>query len=61
MFKTFDYTCTNEGCPNYKIKEERLVKEKDKDEQLCKVCSKEMNRGFGVGAIRTGDFNGKLH
>lgn len=61
MFKSFDYSCQNDKCPNYKIKEERLVKDEDKDKQICKECGKEMNRGFGVGAIKTNDNQGRMN
>lgn len=61
MFKNYDYKCTNKGCPKYNIKEEILVKDKDKDNQLCKECTKEMSRGFGVGGIRTGDNGNRIN
>jgi predicted SprT family Zn-dependent metalloprotease len=60
-FKTFDYICDNKDCQEYNIKKEKLVKDKDKDTQQCDSCKEIMSRGFGVGAIKTGDFNGKLH
>lgn len=60
-FKTFDYICDNKDCQEYNLKQEKLVKDKDKDNQKCKVCGNLLRRGFGVGAIKTNDAGGKLH
>lgn len=60
-FKTFDYICINTKCKEYNIKQELLVKDKEKDSQVCKYCSGALQRGFSMGAIKTADNNGRLN
>ena len=59
-WKTFDFLCLNEKCKEYNIKKEIMVKDSEKDSQVCGFCGNILNIGFGIGAIRTGDNQGRV-
>ena len=59
-WKTFDFICINEKCVNYMVKVERMVKDSEKNSQVCEFCVEVLIKGFGVGAIRTGDNQGRV-
>ena len=59
-WKTFDYSCMNEKCVNYMVKVERMIKDSEKNSQVCESCGEILNIGFGVGAIKTGDNQGRV-
>ena len=59
-WKTFDFICINEKCVNYMVKVERMVKDSEKNSQVCEYCGEILSIGFGIGAIRTGDNGNRL-
>ena len=59
-WKTFDFICTNEKCVNYNIKKEIMVKNSEKDSQVCEGCGEKLNIGFSASAIKTGDNQGRV-
>ena len=59
-WKTFDYSCMNEKCVNYMVKVERMVKDTEKDSQVCESCGNVLNIGFSASAIKTGDNQGRV-
>ena len=59
-WKTFDFLCLNEKCKEYNIKKEIMVKDFEKDSQVCESCGEILNIGFGSTAIRTGDNQGRV-
>ena len=59
-WKTFDFLCLNEKCVNYRAKVERMIKDSEKTSQVCGFCGENLNIGFGIGAIKTGDNNNRL-
>ena len=59
-WKTFDYSCMNEKCRDYSIKKEIMVKDSEKNSQVCECCGEVLNIAFGVGGIKTGDNNNRL-
>ena len=59
-WKTFDFLCLNEKCKEYNIKKEIMVKDSEKDNQVCEDCGNNLNLAFGIGAIKTGDNNNRL-
>ena len=59
-WKTFDFICTNIECKEYHIKKEIMVKDSEKNSQVCEFCGNILNIGFGIGAIRTGDNQGRV-
>lgn len=59
-WKTFDYSCMNEKCVNYRVKVEIMIKDSEKNSQVCESCGENLNIGFGVGAIKTADNNNRL-
>ena len=59
-WKTFDFICTNKKCEVYHIKKEIMVKDSEKSSQFCGFCGENLNIGFGIGAIKTGDNNNRL-
>ena len=59
-WKTFDYSCMNEKCVNYRVKVERMVKDSEKDSQVCEYCKSILIKGFSVSAIKTGDNQGRV-
>ena len=59
-WKTFDFICTNINCEAYHIKKEIMVKDSEKNSQVCEFCGEILSIGFGVGAIKTGDNGNRL-
>lgn len=59
-WKTFDFICTNEKCVNYSVKVERMIKDSEKDSQVCESCGFILNIGFSAPSIKTGDNGNKL-
>ena len=59
-WKTFDFICMNINCEAYHIKKEIMVKDSEKNSQVCEFCGNIMNLAFGVGAIKTGDNQGRV-
>ena len=59
-WKTFDYSCMNEKCVNYRVKVERMIKDSEKNSQVCEDCGEILMKGFSMGAIRTADNQGKI-
>ena len=59
-WKTFDFICTNIKCTEYNTKKEIMVKDSEKNSQVCDTCGNNLNIGFGVGAIKTADNNNRL-
>ena len=59
-WKTFDFICTNINCEAYHIKKEIMVKDSEKNSQVCEFCGNILNIGFGVGAIKTADNGNRL-
>ena len=59
-WKTFDFICINKRCKEYHIKKERMIKDSEKDSQVCEDCGEILNIGFGIGAIKTADNNNRL-
>lgn len=59
-WKTFDFICTNEKCVIYNIKKEIMVKDSEKDSQVCESCGKVLIKGFTTPAIKTGDNGNRL-
>ena len=59
-WKTFDFLCLNEKCKEYNIKKEIMVKDSEKDSQVCEFCGNNLNLAFGANAIRTSDNQGRV-
>ena len=59
-WKTFDYSCMNEKCKEYSIKKEIMVKDSEKNSQVCESCGEILNIGFGATSIKTGDNGNRL-
>ena len=59
-WKTFDFICLNEKCKEYHIKKEIMVKDSEKDSQVCECCGNILNLGFSASAIKTGDNGNRL-
>lgn len=59
-WKTFDYSCINEKCKEYGIKKEIMVKDSEKNSQVCEFCGEKLSIGYGASAIRTGDNQGRV-
>ena len=59
-WKTFDFICTNINCKAYNTKKEIMVKDSEKTSQFCGFCGENLNIGFGIGAIKTGDNQGRI-
>ena len=59
-WKTFDYSCMNEKCVNYIVKVERMVKDSEKDNQVCESCGEVLIKGFTTPSIKTGDNQGRI-
>ena len=59
-WKTFDYSCMNEKCVNYRVKVERMIKDSEKDSQVCESCGEILMKGFSIGAIKTADNGNRL-
>ena len=59
-WKTFDFICTNINCEAYHIKKEIMVKDSEKNSQVCEDCGENLNIGFGASAIKTSDNQGRV-
>ena len=59
-WKTFDFICTNNNCEAYHIKKEIMVKDSEKDSQVCESCGENLNLAFGANAIKTSDNQGRV-
>ena len=59
-WKTFDFICINEKCVNYRVKVERMIKDSEKNIQVCESCGRNLSIGFGASAIKTGDNSNRL-
>lgn len=59
-WKTFDFLCLNENCKDYHIKKEIMVKDSEKNSQVCESCGEVLNLAFGSSAIKTGDNGNRL-
>ena len=59
-WKTFDFICTNINCEAYHIKKEIMVKDSEKNSQVCEVCGNNLNLAFGANAIKTSDNGNRL-
>ena len=59
-WKTFDFLCSNSKCKEYNIKKEIMVKDSEKNSQVCESCGKDLSIGFGSSAIRTSDNGNRL-
>ena len=59
-WKTFDFICMNINCKVYNTKKEIMVKDSEKNSQVCESCGNILNLGFGIGGIRTGDNQGRV-
>ena len=59
-WKTFDFICINKKCTEYNTKKEIMVKDSEKNSQVCGACGENLNVGFGASAIKTADNNNRL-
>ena len=59
-WKTFDYICTNIECTEYNTKKEIMVKDSEKNSQVCEFCGNILSIGFGASAIKTADNGNRL-
>ena len=59
-WKTFDFICTNITCEAYHIKKEIMVKDSEKNSQVCESCGENLNIGFGAMSIKTSDNGNRL-
>lgn len=59
-WKTFDFLCVNKGCKEYHIKKEIMVKDSEKNSQVCESCGNILNLGFSASAIKTADNDNRL-
>lgn len=59
-WKTFDFLCTNKKCKEYHIKKEIMVKDSEKNSQVCESCGETLRVGFGAPSIKTGDNGNRL-
>ena len=59
-WKTFDFICTNIECEAYHTKKEIMVKDSEKNSQVCESCGNIMNLAFGANAIKTSDNGNRL-
>lgn len=59
-WKTFDYSCMNKKCREYGIKKEIMVKDSEKNNQVCESCGEILNLGFSAPSIKTGDNQGRV-
>ena len=59
-WKTFDFICINMKCVNYRVKVERMIKDSEKNSQVCESCGENLNIGFGASAIKTSDNGNRL-
>ena len=59
-WKTFDFICINKKCKEYHTKKEIMVKDSEKNSQVCESCGEILNIGFGASAIKTNDNQGRV-
>ena len=59
-WKTFDFICTNIKCTEYNTKKEIMVKDSEKNHQVCESCRNNLSIGFGASAIKTSDNQGRV-
>ena len=59
-WKTFDFLCLNEKCKEYNTKKEIMVKDSEKDIQVCESCGEILIKGFCPPSIKTGDNQGRV-
>lgn len=59
-WKTFDFLCSNKECKEYHIKKEIMVKDSEKNSQVCESCGNILNLGFGSTSIKTSDNQGRV-
>ena len=59
-WKTFDFLCLNEKCKEYNIKKEIMVKDSEKNSQVCAFCGNNLNLAFGAMSIKTADNQGRV-
>ena len=59
-WKTFDFICTNINCEAYNTKKEIMVKDSEKNIQICEDCGNNLNLAFGASSIKTGDNGNRL-
>jgi hypothetical protein len=59
-WKTFDFLCTNSRCKEYHIKKEIMVKDSEKNNQICESCGEVLRVGFSASAIKTADNGNRL-
>jgi hypothetical protein len=59
-WKTFDFLCSNKECKEYNIKKEIMVKDSEKNTQICETCGETLSIGFSIGAIKTADNGNRL-
>ena len=59
-WKTFDFICTNINCEAYHIKKEIMVKDSEKNSQVCEFCGQNLNLAFGATSIKTSDNSNRL-
>jgi hypothetical protein len=45
-WKTFDFLCTNSRCKEYHIKKEIMVKDSEKNNQICESCGEVLRADF---------------
>ena len=59
-WKTFDFICTNIKCKEYHTKKEIMVKDSEKNSQVCEFCGENLNLAFGAMSIKTADNGNRL-
>ena len=59
-WKTFDFICINGKCSEYNIKKEIMVKDSEKNSQVCESCGNILNLAFGAMSIKTADNQGRV-
>ena len=59
-WKTFDFICMNINCKAYNTKKEIMVKDSEKNSQVCEDCGENLNLAFGAMSIQTGDNGNRL-
>jgi hypothetical protein len=50
----------NEKCREYNTKKEIMVKDSEKNTQICGFCGETLNLGFSAPSIKTGDNGNRL-
>ena len=59
-WKTFDFICMNINCKAYNTKKEIMVKDSEKNSQVCEFCGNNLNLAFGAMSIKTNDNQGRV-